>query len=125
MYDLFKSFIYTDQDTGEKIIKAIFCDLSGCLIKEDTPDLVLAKILKDSNLPVFLTSLVPNGFASCELYKIPYRLNIGPILPSDKISYLTDGATIAIVIDNDSTNYCQNINPTPTKAIFMKNFQKR
>lgn len=124
MYDLFKSFIYTDQNTGEKIIKAIFCDLSGCLIKEDTPDLVLAKILKDSNLPVFLTSLVPGGIASYELYKIPYRLNIGPILPFDKISYLTDGATIAIVIDNDSNNYMSTYNPNPSNSDFYEKLSK-
>lgn len=124
MYDLFKNFIYTDPDTGKKVIKAIFCDLSECLIQHGEPDLVLSKILKDSNLPVFLTSLVPDGFSSCRLYKIPYRINIGPILPSDNISYLTDGATVAIVIDNDSTNYMSIYNPEPNKGDFYEKLSK-
>ena len=71
-----------------------------------------------------MTTLVPSEFASYELHKIPYKINIGPILPSYNIYDLTDGVTIAIVIDNDSTNYMSKYNPNPDKGDFYEKLSK-
>ncbi len=108
MDNILKEFIYEEPKTGQKIIKAIFCDISGCLVKAMETDNVLYEMLKSSGLPIFLTSMVPDGIALNGLKDECFEPPFLGILPSSRLKYLIGDAKAAIVLDNDES-YCKSI----------------